>query len=89
MVFLVSGAIPLVREDGPLGVARTLLAVVAVLLAAMVVWFSVRRGRRVVEVHPGSGRKVATVPTLEVVVLGWSTAAFAALVVVLLLLSLP
>lgn len=89
LVFLVSGAIPLMREDGPLAVARSLLAIVAVLLAAMVVWFAVRRGRRVVQVHPESGRKAVSAPTFEVNVLGWSTAVFAAVVVVVLVLSLP
>jgi putative membrane protein len=86
LVFLVGGGIPLMREGGPLDVGRTLLAVVAVLLAALVVWFGALRARRTLEVHPVLGHKVIASPRLEVLVLGWATAGFAALILVLLML---
>lgn len=86
MVFLVGGGIPLLREGGPLDAARTALAVLAVVLALLVVWLGQVRGRRTLEVHPESGRKVIASPRLEVLILGWGTAGFAAVIVLFLML---
>ncbi len=85
MVFLASGAIPLMR-DGPLSVGRTALAVVGIALAALSVWFGALRARRTLQVHPASGRKIVASPRLEVFALGWATAGFAAIIIVILML---
>lgn len=82
--FLVGGAIPLLREGGPLEVARGLLAVLAVVLALLVVWLGRVRGR-----HTHSERGIVPPPRTEVLVLGWAVAGFAAAIVVTLMLKLP
>ena len=86
LVFLVRGAIPLLREEGPLAGGRSALAISAVLLAALVVWFGILRGRRTLEVHPVGGHKIIASPRNQVLVLGWATAGFATMIVVLLML---
>jgi putative membrane protein len=73
--FLACGAIPLLKEQGPLAVGRTLLAVAGVLLALFVVWLGHRRAQR-----------MTTPPSLEVLVIGCATASFAGTIVVLLTL---
>jgi putative membrane protein len=74
--FLAGGAIPLLREGGPLAVGRTLLAVMAVLLALLVVVLARARAHR-----------FRATPRTEVVLIGWATAGFATTIVVLLMLS--
>jgi uncharacterized membrane protein YidH (DUF202 family) len=68
--FLVAGALPLLGA-GPLDDGRAVLPVVGALLAILAVYLGRRRGRRfMVE------------PRTEVALLGWSTAGFAALILV-------
>lgn len=69
--FLVAGALPLFGQ-GPLDDGRIALSAVGALLAVLVVWLGRRRARRFV-----------VVPKVEVVLLGWTTAGFAALVLVI------
>lgn len=87
--FLVGGAIPLLREGGPLNVARGLLAVLAVVLALLVVWLGRVRGQQTYSMHQEAGRKVVAPPRTEVLVLGWAVAGFAAAIVITLMLKLP
>jgi putative membrane protein len=75
LVFLASGAIPLVGRSGPLAVTGPVLAVAGALLACLVVWLGRRRARHIMDT-----------PRAEVLLLGYATAAFAAAVVVFLLL---
>lgn len=82
--FLVGGAIPLLREGGPLNVARGLLAVLAVVLALLVVWLGRVRGRQT-----NAGRGIVPAPRTQVLVLGWAVAGFAAAIVITLMLKLP
>lgn len=89
LAFLAGGAIPLLHDGGPLAGGRPLLAAAGALLACMVVWFGTVRARRTLQVHPGSGRKVVAPPRLEVLCLGWTTAGFAAIVVIVLMLNPP
>ncbi len=72
--FLVAGALPLLGR-GPLDDGQTVLPIVGAALAMLVVWLGRRRARRIT-VEPGA----------EVVLIGWATAGFAALVVVIALL---
>ena len=66
--FLVAGAIPLLGA-GPLDDGRAVLPVVGALLAVLAVYLGRRRGRRFM-----------VVPRIEVALLGFSTAGFAALI---------
>jgi putative membrane protein len=75
--FLVAGAIPLLREGGPLSAGRTLLAVMAVVLALLVVVLARVRARQPLGSPPG----------IEVLVIGCATAGFAATTVVLLAMT--
>jgi putative membrane protein len=74
--FLAGGAIPLLREDGPLAVGRTLLAVTALLLALLVVILGRIRAQR-----------IWATPRTEVLLIGCATAGFAATIVVLLMFT--
>jgi putative membrane protein len=71
LAFLVAGALPLIGQ-GPFDVVgRAVLPVVGAVLAILAVWLGRRRaGRLMVE------------PRGEVVLLGWATAGFAALILV-------
>lgn len=82
--FLVGGAIPLLREGGPLNVARGVLAVLAVVLALLVVWLGRVRGR-----HTHAERGIVLPPRTEVLVVGWAVGCFAAAIIVTLMLRLP
>ncbi len=70
LAFLVAGALPLFGQ-GPLDVGRTVLPVVGAVLAILAVWLGRRRAR-----------SVMAEPKAEVVLLGWATAGFAALILV-------
>jgi uncharacterized membrane protein YidH (DUF202 family) len=70
-VYLAGGAIPLLGRDGGPMLGATMLAGMGVLLAMLAVWLGNRRAQR----------STAT-PRLEVLLLGWATAVFAAAVVV-------
>lgn len=72
----------MLRQHGPLGPARTALAVLAVSLALLVLALGVRRSRRFRIVGDGL---VTSAPHLEVVAIGAATVAFATAVVVVLL----
>lgn len=81
--FLIGGTIPLLKEGGPLEVARGVLAVVAVVLALLVVVLGRVRARQTY------GRSVVAPPRTEVLVLGCAVAGFAAAIVVTLMVRLP
>lgn len=68
--FLVAGALPLFGQ-GAFDDGRTVLPVVGALLAMLCVGLGRRRSRR-----------IAAEPKTEVVLLGWATAGFAALILV-------
>jgi putative membrane protein len=85
--FLVSGAIPLLRQSGPLAVGRTLLAGTAVLLALLVLWLDRRRGRRIRAIRLIAGKQTVSNARTEVLLIGWATAGFATAIVVLLMHS--
>jgi putative membrane protein len=82
--FLVGGAIPLLRDGGPLGAVRGILAVLAVVLALLVVWLGRVRGRKT-----NAGAGIVPPPRTEVLVLGWAVAGFAAAIVITLMLRWP
>lgn len=84
--FLAGGAIPLLREAGPLAVGRTVLVVMAALLALLVVTLGEARARRIGTPRVVAGRSVVPAPRVSVFVLGSATAGFAATIVVLMLL---
>ncbi|KRE29261.1 hypothetical protein ASG82_26955 [Mycobacterium sp. Soil538] len=68
---LVGGALMLIRHHGPPVAGRTVLAAVAGLLALVVLGLGYRRSRRI-----RTGPTTVEVPSLEVLVLGYGTAAF-------------
>jgi uncharacterized membrane protein YidH (DUF202 family) len=72
--FLVAGALPLLGH-GPLSIGRTALALVGALLALLAVWLGHRRARHIM-----------AMPRTEVLLLGWATAGFTALILVVYLL---
>jgi putative membrane protein len=74
--FIASGAIPLLREGGPLAVGRTLLAVIAVLLALVILVMGRARAQR-----------IRATPRTQVLLLGWATFGFAAIIVIRLVLG--
>ena len=84
--FLVSGAIPLLRQSGPLAVGRTLLAVIAVLLALLVLRLGRSRGRRISAIRLIAGKKIVSNARTEVLLIGWATGGFATAIVVVLLM---
>src|SRR5262249_39732218 len=73
--FLAAGAIPLLREGGPLAFARTSMAIIAILLALLVIRLSWVRARR-----------MRLPPRMEIYLIGWATAVFATIIVVFLVL---
>jgi uncharacterized membrane protein YidH (DUF202 family) len=87
--FLVGGAIPLLRQGGPLEVVRGSLAVLAVVLALLVVLLGRVRARQMRATHPAAGREKVPPPRTAVLVLGWAVAGFAAAIVLTLMLKLP
>lgn len=85
--FLVGGALVLLRQHGPLGPVRTLLAFTAASLALLVLGLGHRRSRRIGDVSADSGSFTVSAPRAEVLLIGGSTVAFATAVVVALLYS--
>jgi uncharacterized membrane protein YidH (DUF202 family) len=77
---LVGGALVLIRHHGPTIAGRTVLAAVAGLLALVVLYLGYRRSRRIRSAE-------VEVPSLEVLILGYGTAAFGLAVAVALALS--
>ncbi|OBF56488.1 DUF202 domain-containing protein [Mycolicibacterium monacense] len=84
--FLVGGALVLLRNHGPLGPARMLLAITAALLALVVLALGYRRTRQIRNSPVIAGRVVTSAPGAEVLVIGGATVGFATAVVVVLLL---
>jgi uncharacterized membrane protein YidH (DUF202 family) len=78
---LVGGVLLLIRHHGPPIAGRAVLAVTAGLLALVVLGLSYRRSRRL------RGEHGVEVPSLEVLILGYGTAAFGLAVAVALVLS--
>jgi uncharacterized membrane protein YidH (DUF202 family) len=83
--FLIGGAIPLLRQGGPLAFGRTLLAITAVLLALLVVWLSRTRAQRI-RTRLTAGDNVVVPATVDVLLIGGATCGFASMIVVLLIL---
>lgn len=77
---LVGGALVLIRHHGPPIAGRVVLAAVAGLSALVVLGLGYRRSRRIRTTR-------VEVPTLEVLVLGYGTAAFGLAVAIALALS--
>jgi uncharacterized membrane protein YidH (DUF202 family) len=84
--FLASGAIPLLRQNGPLAAGRTLLAVTAVLLALLVLRLGRRRAQRIRAIRLIAGKNILPNARTEVLLIGWATAGFATAIIVLLML---
>ncbi|MEZ0339347.1 DUF202 domain-containing protein [Mycobacterium sp. pV006] len=80
--FLLGGVLALLREHGPLGPGRALLAATAAVLALLVLVLGHRRGKA-----SHDGHAIAA-GSAEVVVLGVATAAFAVAVIGALVYSL-
>ena len=78
---LVGGVLVLIRHHGPPIAGRTVLAAAAGLLALVVLGPGYRRSRRI------RGTTTVEVPTLEVALLGYGTAAFGLVVAASLALS--
>jgi putative membrane protein len=85
--FLVGGALVLLRQHGPLGPGRTVLALTAALLALVVLGLGYRRSRQITASPVIAGRLVLVAPRAEVLVLGGATVSFSTAIVVALLLS--
>lgn len=69
--FIVAGALPLFGQGPFDDVGRLALPVVGAVLAILAVWLGRRRARQ-----------ITVTPRTEVLLLGWATAGFAALIVV-------
>lgn len=85
--FLVGGALVMLRQHGPLGPGRTALALTAMVLALLVLALGYRRARQIRAGAVGGGRVVVPAPRTEILLIGGATIAFAATVVVALLIS--
>jgi putative membrane protein len=79
---LASSAILLFRQTGPLAVGRTLLAAAAVLLAVLVLGLGRRRRRRTRTIRGTAGENIVPDARIEVLLIGWAVAGFAAATVV-------
>ncbi|AKS31469.1 DUF202 domain-containing protein [Mycolicibacterium goodii] len=86
--FLVGGALLLIRHHGPLSMTRTLLAILAALLALLVLGLGYHRSRRIGSAPSVPGRTSLPVPGVEVLLMGAATAGFALAVLVALLYAL-
>ena len=85
--FLVGGALVMLRQHGPLGAGRTVLVLTATLLALLVLALGYRRARQIRAATVGVGRVVMPAPRAEILLIGGATVAFAAAVVIALLVS--
>lgn len=84
--FLVGGALVMLRQHGPLGPGRTVLALTATALALLVLALGYRRSRQI-RATVGAGRAGMPGPRAEILLIGGATVAFAAAVVIALLIS--
>ncbi len=85
--FLVGGALVLLRQHGPLGPGRVLLALTAALLALLVLGLGYRRSRQIEHSPVIAGRVVLPAPYTEVLLIGGATVVFSMAIVVVLLFS--
>lgn len=85
--FLVGGALVLLRQHGPLGPGRTVLALTATLLALLVLGLGYRRSRHIRASQVVAGRVSIPAPRAEVLLIGGATVGFAVAIVVALLYS--
>lgn len=85
--FLVGGALVLLRQHGPLGPWRVLLAITAALLALLVLGLGYRRSQQIADSPVVAGRVTTSAPQTEVLLIGAATVGFATAVVVVLLLA--
>ena len=87
MGFLVGGALVLLRQHGPLGPGRIVLAVTATILALLVLGLGYRRARQVRLNQVVEGRGNVPSARSEVVLMGCATIAFASAIVAALFYS--
>lgn len=85
--FLVGGALVLLRQHGPLGPGRTLLALTAAVLALLVLGLGYRRSQQIKDSPVIAGRGVMPAPRAEVLLIGGATVAFSMAVLVVLVFS--
>lgn len=85
--FLVGGALVLLRQHGPLGPGRTVLALTAALLALLVLWLGYRRSQQIKDAPVIAGQGVMLAPRAEVLLIGGATVVFSMAIVVVLLFS--
>lgn len=85
--FLVGGALVLLRQHGPFGSGRTLLALTAALLALLVLGLGYRRSHQIKDSPVIAGRIVMPAPRAEVLLIGGATVVFSMAIVVALLVS--
>jgi putative membrane protein len=83
---LATGVILLLRQSGPLVIARTMLAATALLLALLVVVLGRRRERRTRAIRVIAGKSIVSDARTEVLLIGWAVAGFATATIVLLLM---
>ncbi|WP_395309703.1 DUF202 domain-containing protein [Mycobacterium sp. AMU20-3851] len=86
--FLVGGTLVLLRQHGPLGPGRILLACTAALLALLVLALGYRRSRAMRDSPVVAGRMVTTAPRAEVALMGGATVLFALVLVGALLFAI-
>ncbi|WP_422744951.1 DUF202 domain-containing protein [Mycobacterium sp. WMMD1722] len=79
--FLVGGALVLLRQHGPLGPGRAVLALTATILAILVLLTGQRRARQIRHSPHVAGRPVLHAPRAAVLFIGAATVTFALLVV--------
>lgn len=82
--FLVGGALVMLRQHGPLGAGRTVLALTATLLALLVLALGYRRAR---QIRAGAGRVFLPAPRVEILLIGGATVAFATAILAALIHS--
>ena len=75
----------LLRQNGPLEVGRTLLALIAVLLALLVLWLGRRRAQRIKAVRIIAGKDTVAAAWSEVLLIGCATAGCSTAIVVVLI----
>lgn len=85
--FLVGGALVMLRQHGPLGPGRTVLALTATLLALLVLALGYRRARQIRMSTVVAGRIVIPAAHSLILLIGGATVVFAAAIVGALLYS--
>lgn len=85
--FLIGGALVVLREHGPLGPGRAVLALTATLIALLVLGAGYRRSRQIKASPVIAGRVVMLAPRGEVLLIGGATVGFATAIVAALLYS--